>query len=74
MTTHFHRDGGELFMTFYCPGCQAGHMVRIGGEASPRWDWNGDRLAPTLVPSVLNSRSETAPGNKDIGRCHLFVS
>lgn len=44
-------DGGRLM--FWCPGCDGAHQVRIEGDGSPRWSWNGDAEKPTFYPSIL---------------------
>lgn len=43
-------DGEQLLM-FWCPGCDMAHGPRVAG-LSP-WTWNGDRVRPTLQPSIL---------------------
>lgn len=51
-------EGGGL--TFRCPGCNEGHMIRHGEGPGPRWTWNGDADKPTFTPSVLVTWSEPA--------------
>ncbi len=60
---------------FWCPGCEAPHVLRIRPAASPSWDFNGDGDAPTFQPSVLVTIrwSETDPTEKD-EVCHSFVT
>ena len=43
--------GGRVFMTFWCPGCDAPHQVVVEGPGA--WGWNGDVHRPTFTPSVL---------------------
>jgi hypothetical protein len=43
-------DGG---LTFWCPGCDEAHQVKVGDGAGPRWGWNGNAERPTFTPSVL---------------------
>lgn len=49
---------GEL--TFWCPGCQMGHIVYIEGSG-PRWTWNGDAERPTFSPSLLVTWHQWTP-------------
>lgn len=48
-------DGEEAGIGFVCPcGCgRQGFLPTQSSTSGPRWDWNGDRSAPTLTPSVL---------------------
>lgn len=43
-------DGG---LTFWCPGCNEAHQIKVGEGAGPRWGWNGNAERPTFTPSVL---------------------
>jgi hypothetical protein len=43
---------GEVFILFWCPGCEEYHGPRVEGGAS-QWGWNGDRELPTFTPSIL---------------------
>lgn len=45
-------------LCFWCPGCQEVHAVPV-----PRWQWNGDRERPTLIPSVKISSGHYADGH-----------
>ncbi len=38
---------------FFCPGCKEIHQIRVEGDGSPRWGFNGDYERPTFTPSVL---------------------
>lgn len=38
---------------FWCPGCESGHMIRIGTGPGPRWGYNGNAEKPTFRPSIL---------------------
>lgn len=41
-------------MHFTCPcGCGRDGWLPFRPESSPSWEWDGDRDAPTLRPSVL---------------------
>ena len=53
-TSQFSVDDKSL--VFICPcGCSRVWSVPIGtGPKQPnQWEWNGDRLLPTLKPSIL---------------------
>jgi hypothetical protein len=52
-------------LVFWCPGCEEPHMPRVQGAVT--WTWNGDRIRPTLTPSILVSDSAGA-------RCHSYVT
>lgn len=61
-------------LTWWCPGCRTGHGVPIPPHRQA-WQWNGDRLRPTLTPSVLVTYD-----GPDAGRdgappavCHCFI-
>lgn len=55
-------DGGRV--GFMCPGCQEMHQVRVEGERSPRWGFNGDYDRPTFTPSVLVRSSQIVRDDK----------
>jgi hypothetical protein len=57
-------DDGRL--CFWCPGCEESHGVFLN-----RWTWNGDRLKPTLQPSVLVRSGHFADGFKQ-GEDHCW--
>lgn len=40
-------------LNFRCPGCNEAHSVNIGSSGASRWQWNGDIVRPTLMPSLL---------------------
>jgi hypothetical protein len=50
-------DGTVGGIAFICPcGCGNESYLPIRGRGHPQeWDWNGDRLDPTLSPSIFNS-------------------
>lgn len=56
-------EGGGLM--FRCPGCNEGHMVRVGEGAGPRWGYNGDAERPTFTPSI-NVRGIRAPNGAEM--------
>lgn len=72
-------------VTFWCPGCNAGHTIQYGTDQD--WTWNRSTSAPTFTPSVLafphgKFIDETLEGdalmdesNKTTTpRCHSFVT
>lgn len=89
MSAVIRSHGGDS-MSFWCPGCDTSHTVRVGG-ANP-WGWNGNYDKPTFTPSVLLKSGHYCSGQegKDcwctfearIGRpspfkcgiCHSFVT
>jgi hypothetical protein len=62
---------GEPALSFWCPGCKKPHMLRVGGERRPQWEWNGDVDRPTFNPSVLVTWDEGEPPQRKV--CHSFV-
>ena len=82
------RRGTSLWL--WCPGCEQLHRVQFGGTAGeqlgPQWTWDGDRVKPTISPSILvhgaqwppeypefvkHRHPSVEPG--DDTRCHSFV-
>lgn len=59
------RIGGDI-ATFWCPGCDEAHRIRVEGPHA--WGYNGNPDAPTFTPSVLVTRPGTPL------RCHSFVT
>jgi hypothetical protein len=55
---------------FWCPGCNRSHVLRVGGEQTPRWTYNGNPDAPTFTPSILARFHR--PSGTDV--CHSFVT
>ena len=54
------RDGQMCGIAFVCPcGCGNESWLPFRGSkfdtGGPSWEWNGDRDAPTLNPSVFNT-------------------
>lgn len=77
-------DGG---LTFWCPGCDEAHQVKVGEGAGPRWGFNGNADRPTFTPSVLvqGVKRMTDAQHEAYGRgealpepvpmvCHSFVT
>lgn len=52
-------EGG--YVAFNCPGCRGRHMLRVDGDGSPRWSFNGDLDRPTFTPSILARGEEWTP-------------
>lgn len=44
-------EGG--LVSFWCPGCESPHHVRIDAAYGGAWGFNGNGDAPTFTPSVL---------------------
>ncbi|MBS7553536.1 ammonia monooxygenase [Ancylobacter dichloromethanicus] len=73
-------EGGGLM--FRCPGCNMGHMVRVGEGPGPRWGYNGDSERPTFTPSINVTWSEPSDVSEDFDDtskdkrmvCHSFVT
>jgi hypothetical protein len=66
-----HRLGDDWAFdhSFWCPGCQCGHVFNAYINREPRWNFNGDLTRPTLDGSLL-VRSGNANGPTV---CHSFV-
>lgn len=76
------RNGSDGGLTWWCPGCDSSHHIKVGEGAGPRWGWNGSAEKPTFTPSVLvtwgsyadpNWKPEPDDGPDVSGRCHSFV-
>lgn len=63
--------GPEGYTTFWCPGCQEKHAlrVRVEGGRRPSWEWNGSVDAPTFTPSVLVRVGHFAEGWTQGDKC-----
>lgn len=57
-------------VVFYCPACECGHMIRVGGD-EPVWGWNDDIEFPTFTPSIFVNRGSVNP---TAPACHSFVA
>ncbi len=57
---------------FWCPACDAGHVINIDQSKNPKWSWNQDREKPTITPSL----DVKGPVNdlRFIERCHSIVT
>ena len=57
-------DDGRI--SFWCPGCDEAHVIRVESRDHPVWTWNGDVDAPTFSPSILVTGTRiTAKGEAD---------
>ncbi|UYY77807.1 DUF6527 family protein [Sphingomonas sp. R1] len=72
------RAGDRL--AFYCPGCEAPHVINVYADREPRWGYNGNPEAPTFTPSVLMRTGRAVdptfipePGDPP-EVCHTFVT
>lgn len=79
----FIRDWPEGYglITFWCPGCEAGHTVSFGDHNT--WTFDGDVHKPTFTPSVLSrghprsfdpARPDHDGPVPDMPTCHSFVT
>lgn len=75
--------GGDRYLTFWCPGCDMAHQIKVDGTGS--WSWNGDPIKPTFSPSVLvrydhwvpaASHENPEPGPQTLvgDACHSFIA
>ncbi len=68
---------GVTSLIFYCPGCKSGHTITVSG-GNP-WTWDGNRVSPTISPSVLltmEARPDATEKQREYAasrRCHSFV-
>lgn len=63
-------EDGRVF--FHCPGCDISHMVYVTPGNRPVWGFNGDKVKPTLTPSILVSMEWG--GDRANKICHSFVT
>lgn len=52
---------GQLFLSFWCPGCNEVHAVKIASPGLPGWSWNACAEAPTFGPSIAVSSGCKTP-------------
>lgn len=63
-------DNGRVL--FYCKGCEQYHSVNTSEDnIGPKWEFNGDLVAPTLTPSVMVKIPNSGYGYRV---CHSFVT
>ncbi|HXN30592.1 MAG TPA: DUF6527 family protein [Polyangiaceae bacterium] len=63
-------DGHVAGFSFYCPGCEHGHVFYTAGKLV--WAFDNNRESPSFQPSLLNT-CEHHPDPKQ-RRCHLFLT
>jgi hypothetical protein len=51
----------QLFLSFWCLGCDEVHAVKIAEDGKPGWTWNGSAEAPTFGPSIAVSSGCRTP-------------
>lgn len=59
---HGRDNNGQVFLSFWCLGCDEVHAVKIIEEGKPGWTWNGSAAAPTFGPSIAVSTGCKTPG------------
>ena len=60
-----HDGNGQPWHSFFCRGCQCSHFF------TESWSWNGDRVKPTVTPSILVNGDLSNPSTP---KCHIFIS
>lgn len=53
---------GQLYLSFWCLGCDEVHAIKIAEEGKPGWSWNASAEAPTFGPSIAVSTGCKTPG------------
>lgn len=50
----YFKNGGDApaGILFRCPGCASLTFARFAPADAPSWQWDGNRDAPTLTPSL----------------------
>jgi hypothetical protein len=59
------RDDHRI-LVYFCPGCEARHALTLPpnrNEQGAQWNWDGNKVKPTITPSV------NCPG-----RCHATIT
>jgi hypothetical protein len=73
-------ENGAKHLWYWCEVCDTHHVLPIKGtpkapvsgyEEAPQWEWNGDKVQPSTVPSVL---SKGYAAQKNGGVCHHYVT
>jgi hypothetical protein len=54
----------------YCPACESYHPFRVGDPKKGFWEWDGNRISPTIGGSLFTNRDGSAP----VPKCHLHVT
>ena len=55
--------------TFHCPGCGCLHFFVSDGPQ--KWNWNGDKIKPTVTPSIHVQWGSVQKPNQV---CHFFIT
>lgn len=61
-------------VAFFCKGCDAPHVINIGGNAGPVWGFNGNHEKPTFTPSVLVQWEQGEPPCEDLDMAEKILS
>lgn len=71
-------ENGSRAAWYWCPVCNSHHVLPLKGtpqppgiEDGPQWEWNGDKVNPSLMPSV---KSTGWACGKHGGVCHHYVT
>jgi hypothetical protein len=59
---HGRSPDGQLFLSFWCLGCDEVHSVKIAEDGKPGWSWNASAERPTFGPSILVTSGHYTPG------------
>lgn len=63
-----------VYYSFYCPGCERCHTVRVGeGQNIQGWTFDGNEDYPTFSPSILVHDVKNAETDPTPLICHSFV-
>lgn len=63
-------DGSLYGYSFWCPGCEETHQVRVGKPDRPCWGFNENLEAPTFTPSVLVTTGHYMEGRRSGDSCY----
>lgn len=76
MDEHIWKEGDRVrllnygrHLSIWCQGCKDLHVIPVDGTRG--WTWNGDRVNPTVTPSLL---SDHVSDSGQTVRCHLFIT
>lgn len=58
----FQFYSGFIGMVICCPGCGSLSALPFRPHEPPSWGWNGDRINPTLSPSVFHTKEKGGCG------------
>lgn len=54
-------ETSDRYLSFWCPGCDEAHVLRVSGAGRPCWTWNGNAERPTFSPSILVTYTHWEP-------------